>query len=107
VSRKAHKVDRELTASMGYKDSRSYRTLHGQEFLFGKDKTARRHAIYRRCRGRCFACGKWTPFEGGEWEHRIPLGDGGDDSLANGRWSCKSGCNQRRHQREVQFGFAH
>lgn len=98
MSRAAHKVDVKRTAKMRYRDPRSYRTISGQEFLFGDDKSKRRREIYERDGGMCFACGRQTSFADGEWEHRTPLSKGGDDSKRNGRWSCHR-CNQRRHGR--------
>ena len=102
VSRKPHKVDVELTASRGYKNSRSYVTVFGAEYLFGEDKTARRWEIYRRDKGRCFACDRWLSFEECEWEHRVPQSQGGDDSKANGRISCAQ-CHARKHGRVARW----
>ena len=117
MSRKPHKVDVELTASMGYKEPwepgkkrGSYRTIFGQEFLVGADKTARRWEVYKRHKGRCFGCGRWTSFEDGDWDHVLPLSKGGDDSLENGRWAGKfyvCQCHTLRHGRTVQFGVTH
>ena len=105
MSRKVHKLDHALTASMGYADKRSYRTIHGKEFLFGMDKSDRRAEIYQRDYGTCSYCGCFAGWDAGEWHHDPPLSKGGDDSMDGGKWTCRP-CHRREDGRNVRWSRA-
>ena len=105
MSRKVHKLDHALTASMGYADKRSYRTIHGKEFLFGEDKTRRRAEIFERDKFRCVFCGTYVGWEYGQWHHVPALSRGGHDGLEVGFTACSS-CHAKEHNREPKWSRA-
>ena len=108
MSRKRHKFDPAATAAMGYRDKRSYRTIHGKEFLFGEDIVLRRAEVYTRDKGICQMCGQ-EPFPKWAWEldHIEAHSKGGDDSMENLRVLCgrfsNNMCHIKRHGREVRW----
>jgi len=53
-----------------------------------------RLAIYYKDRGICQLCANPTPFDQGEADHIVRHADGGQTTVANGRWLC-SKCNKR------------
>jgi hypothetical protein len=57
MTRKAHQVDRDATATSRFQDKRSYVRTDGHEFLFGEDVRNRRQEIYDRDLGICQGCG--------------------------------------------------
>ena len=93
--------DEAATAGRKFRDERSYVTIGGQEFLYGKDMGDRRWDVWVRDGGRCFACERPMFFEDCDLEHSVPYSAGGDDSLENLRISC-SGCNHARHPHGVK-----
>lgn len=104
---KRMRVDAEATAAMKYLDRRSYRLLDGREFVFGKDSSKRRQEIYERDMGMCqiklpHVCPGRVLYLGGEWHHVKPKWKGGDDSLANGVWSCRRG-HEAAHNRQPKW----
>lgn len=57
------------------RDRRSYWGVDGHEYLFGVDRSARRHELFVACKGICFICGRFAPEDGpdgthGELHHR-------------------------------------
>ena len=111
MSRKRHKLDPALTASMGYADKRSYRTIHGGEYLFGEDIVLRRSQVYLRDRGVCQMCGEEpSPKWAWELDHIIAHSKQGDDSMENMRVLCgrhsRNKCHIKRHGRTVRWSRA-
>jgi hypothetical protein len=49
---------------------------------------AERLALYQRAGGKCEICGKETPFDKGQADHKKRHTDGGLTTIDNGRWLC-------------------
>jgi 5-methylcytosine-specific restriction endonuclease McrA len=106
MSRRRHNVDRGLTETEEFGDSRSYVTHKGEEFRFGKDKTCLRIDCFTRDGYTCTACGEEKPSWDLDMHHVVPLGKGGDDKLSNVTTRCKWGdCHKKEHV-SVQWGAA-
>lgn len=74
--------------SCEYADPRSYGSVDGREYLFGKDKVRRYWNVWRRDKHRCVVCAVYIPFSEMEPDHIIKRSAGGDDRAENLRTLC-------------------
>lgn len=91
--------DRAATDSRNFQDARSYVSLAGHDYLFGRDVEARRREIFERDAGRCWRCGAYYGWNYGHLYH-IQGGRGPQRCwcIHNLRWSCPK-CHRERHVR--------
>lgn len=88
---------RDITATKlaNFSDNRSFISLAGKLFLYGKqDWEYQREAVLMRDRGRCQACGCLP--DPPEIDHIVPRGKGGSDDLENLRVLCGP-CHRAKH----------
>lgn len=64
--------------------------------LTGPEVCALRGRVFERDRGICQGCGRYTRWSDGQMHHRIPRGRGGEDSVANCEWRCRT-CHEQLH----------
>ena len=100
MTRKAHKVDRDATAGREFSDARSYITIHGEEYLFGADLTARRRQVYEIYGGTCRTCCKAVSWEQFHMHHIKSKGRLGCDALENLCVLCPN-CHAALHVRPM------
>jgi 5-methylcytosine-specific restriction endonuclease McrA len=102
---RGHKRDMEATKVMGFADKRSFISLDGELFLYGKDWGPHREKLFARTQGQCenIKLSIWTDFcpnritlETMEAHHVIPRGKGGSDDLSNLLAIC-FGCHRAEH----------
>ena len=91
------KVDRAATVIADFLDKRSFISLKGDAYLFGKDMSEARHFVFVRDKGRCQECGMWIGEDYGEVHHKVPRGKGGSDNIGNLEWSCRK-CHRFAHR---------
>src|SRR5262245_40822994 len=101
--------DEDATKAMGFKDKKSFVSMAGHEYLFGRDTETRRKEVFEDARGRCWHCGAYYGWYYGEMDH-IRSGYGPQrcwcftkSRCVNLRWSCPK-CHRERHGRYPRLG---
>ena len=81
-----------------FKDRRSYLAKNGHEYLFGQDRSTRRHELFEKCHGLCAVCGEFAPEDGAPGFHG-ELHHVGCYCLGCIEWRCgqlKNKCHRHR-----------
>jgi 5-methylcytosine-specific restriction endonuclease McrA len=106
VPRRA-KRDRSETAAAAFLDPRSFWSLDGRLFLYGKDWGPHRERLFERTGGHCerITCGRRITLETMQSHHYpVSRGKGGSDDLDNLVGTCHF-CHKAEHQwRRPRFG---
>jgi hypothetical protein len=99
-----NKRDRDRTQLRRFQDRRSFVSLAGHDYLFGRDVEPRRREVFERECGRCWNCGAYYGWDYGHLEH-IQGGYGPQRCWCahNLRWGCPK-CHMKHHGRYPRFG---